>query len=189
MPVASTTIALAGGVLIGAGASLLLLLNGRLGGVGGIVAGALPPSRGDWAWRVAFAAGLLGGGELFAWLKPSVFGPSPAGLPLLAVAGVVVGLGARLGGGCTSGHGICGFSVPTKRNVDRPLLLGSALFGVGWGLSGYCPGPVIVSLAAGSTSTLSPAGLKGTSSSGISGGTGTSCWRESGLRRPATTSS
>jgi uncharacterized protein len=113
--------ALVGGVLIGAGASLLLLFNGRLAGVAGIVAGLLQRSPGERGWRAAFVIGLLGGGIVFGWLRPSAFAPSPVSLPLAALAGVAVGVGARLGGGCTSGHGICGVSRLSRRSIAATL--------------------------------------------------------------------
>jgi len=115
MDLSTAAAALTGGVLIGVAASLLLLLNGRLAGVGGIVAGLLQRPTGEWGWRAAFVGGLLAGGMLMALLSPSAFGPSPASTTVLVVAGAAVGLGARLGRGCTSGHGICGISRLSKR--------------------------------------------------------------------------
>lgn len=116
MSASAIAIAIAGGVLIGAGASLLLFFTGRLAGVGGIVAGLLQrsPERG---WRGAFVSGLVAGGVVFAWLRPEAFAVSQTALPLLAVAGVAVGFGTRLGGGCTSGHGICGVSRLSTRGI------------------------------------------------------------------------
>jgi hypothetical protein len=96
MSVSAVAIALAGGVLIGVGASLLLLLHGRLAGVGGIVAGLLPRSPGEWGWRAAFVAGLIVGGLAFARVQPAAFAVSPAAFPLLAVAGVAVGFAFRV---------------------------------------------------------------------------------------------
>ncbi len=121
MDVSAAGMALAGGALIGVAASLLLLLNGRLGGVGGIVAGLLHPPANEWGWRAAFVAGLLAGGVLLGALHPSAFGPSPAAPVLLVIAGAAVGVGTRLGGGCTSGHGICGVSRLSRRAIVATL--------------------------------------------------------------------
>lgn len=109
---------LAGGVLIGLAATALLWLNGRIAGVSGITAGALFPQRGDVAWRYAFLLGLIAAGALaLHWLPasaPSRVGFSPA---LLIVAGLLVGFGSRLGGGCTSGHGVCGLGRLSLRSL------------------------------------------------------------------------
>ncbi len=112
--------ALAGGALIGLAASLLMLLLGRVAGVSGVVAGlagvfAKDGSGGDdVAWRLAFIAGLLGAGAVAGVFAPELMtsstpmvGRSPQ---LMVVAGLIVGVGARIGGGCTSGHGVCGLS-------------------------------------------------------------------------------
>jgi uncharacterized protein len=112
---------LAGGALIGLSASLLLLFNGRVAGISGLVGSLLAPIRGDVAWRVLFFAGLLTGGLLLRWLRPESF-PAPSapglgGLALVAVAGVLVGFGSRLGNGCTSGHGVCGLSRASGRSL------------------------------------------------------------------------
>jgi len=108
--------ALAGGLLIGLGAAMLLLLNGRIAGVSGIVGGLLNPVRGDRAWRTAFVLGLLA-----APLVHGFFAPVPpvridAGAGLLVAAGLVSGIGARCGGGCTSGHGVCGLARRSPRS-------------------------------------------------------------------------
>jgi uncharacterized membrane protein YedE/YeeE len=109
--------ALLGGALIGAAASLLLLLDGRVAGVSGILAGALRPRRADRGWRLAFVAGLLAGGVALEIVRPGTIVPSAAPLWLLAVAGVAVGFGTRMGGGCTSGHGVCGVARLEIRSV------------------------------------------------------------------------
>jgi len=109
--------ALMGGIVIGLGAALLLFLDGRLAAVSGIVSGAFLPMRGEWGWRAAFVVGLLAAGATFAALRPSVFPPASGPLPLLGLAGLIVGFGSRLGGGCTSGHGICGLSRFSRRSL------------------------------------------------------------------------
>ncbi len=107
---------LAGGALIGASASALLLLNGRIAGISGIFAGILVPKSGDVAWRVLFFAGLLTGGWLLARWFPGAIGLSRQPLVVTILAGLLVGFGTRLGGGCTSGHGVCGISRMSGRS-------------------------------------------------------------------------
>jgi uncharacterized membrane protein YedE/YeeE len=110
--------ALGGGLLIGLSALLLLYLNGRIAGISGIVNGALARKKGDTAWRVAFALGMLAGGAAFWWLTPHAFVPRQGfPLPLLLVAGFLVGFGTRLGSGCTSGHGVCGLGRRSLRSL------------------------------------------------------------------------
>ncbi len=108
--------ALAGGVLIGAAAGLLLLLTGRMGGVTGIVAGAMTLQR-DAVWRAAFLGGLLTGGLLAPAIAPDAVIGFDESWGLLVVAGLLVGWGARFGGGCTSGHGVCGIGRLSWRSV------------------------------------------------------------------------
>jgi uncharacterized membrane protein YedE/YeeE len=115
--------ALAGGALIGVAASLLLVGLGRIAGVSGILAGALLPvdDADGRPVRRAFLVGLLAAGAVLAALCPSVFGAARAldgtSIAWLLVAGVVVGVGTRLGGGCTSGHGVCGISRGSRRSL------------------------------------------------------------------------
>ena len=121
MTFTSVALPLAGGALIGLSASLLLLLNGRIAGISGIVGGLLAPQRGDVAWRGFFLAGLLSGGGVLLMLRPEVFGTAPVPSALVLLAGVLVGFGTRLGGGCTSGHGVCGISRFQKRSMVATL--------------------------------------------------------------------
>jgi hypothetical protein len=109
---------LIGGALIGTSASALLILNARVAGISGIVGGLVEPRRGEVGWRVAFVAGLLLGGLVVAWLVPGSVVPRRAVAPtaFIAVAGLLVGFGTRLSGGCTSGHGVCGLSRFSKRS-------------------------------------------------------------------------
>jgi uncharacterized membrane protein YedE/YeeE len=109
--------ALAGGALIGIAASVLWLGAGRVAGVSGIVEGLFSRRGDDRVWRLLFLVGLGAGGLILAVLSPSVFGGSTRSLPLLAGAGLLVGFGSRLGGGCTSGHGICGLSRLSRRSL------------------------------------------------------------------------
>jgi uncharacterized membrane protein YedE/YeeE len=106
----------AGGVLIGLAAVWLLAANGRIAGVSGILHGLFQGKTAERAWRLAFLAGLIAAG--FAWRLYA--GPSPAREGFLgwaAVAGLLVGFGTRLGGGCTSGHGICGLGRLSLRSL------------------------------------------------------------------------
>lgn len=113
--------ALAGGVLIGISAALFILLNGRIAGITGIIGGLFKPAKGDAAWRVAFTLGLV-----IAPVVWVLFGKLPettieASYGLLIVAGLIVGYGARLGSGCTSGHGVCGISRLSPRSIIATL--------------------------------------------------------------------
>ena len=113
--------AAAGGVLIGLAAAILLLWNGRVAGVSGIAGGLLRPSRGDIAWRAAFLAGLVAAPFCYALartLSPITFDVS---LPAIALSGLLVGVGTRIGSGCTSGHGICGPSRLSLRSLVNVL--------------------------------------------------------------------
>ena len=109
---------LVGGLLIGLSAALLLLLNGRISGISGIVGGLLAPKNSDARWRAVFVAGLLLGA--FGY-ELAMGGAIPirmqASLPVLVVAGLLVGFGTRLGSGCTSGHGLCGIARLSKRSI------------------------------------------------------------------------
>lgn len=120
--------ALAGGGLIGLAAAMLLLVNGRLAGISGILGSVLVPTRGDIAWRVAFLAGLV--------LAPSVwliYTELPAlqidaSYPVLVIAGLLVGVGTRYSSGCTSGHGVCGLSRLSGRSLVATLTFMAAGF-------------------------------------------------------------
>ncbi len=113
--------AVAGGVLIGAAAALLVLLTGRIAGISGIVGGLLRPFPGDVFWRVAFVAGLVGSPLIYAAAGRVFAATIDAGYPALIAAGVLVGLGTRYGAGCTSGHGVCGVSRLSPRSLVATL--------------------------------------------------------------------
>lgn len=123
--ISSILFPLLGGALIGLSASLLLLANGRVAGISGVVGSLLAPTRGDIAWRVLFFGGLLTGGLLLAWQHPMSFAPpaplSVGRVALLVAAGLLVGFGTRLGNGCTSGHGVCGVSRGSVRSLAATL--------------------------------------------------------------------
>ena len=115
---------LVGGLLIGLAVTLMLLLNGRIAGISGIVGGLLAPKDGDTGWRVAFVVGLLIGAMAYIL---AVGGPAPvdvlASPPAILVGGLLVGFGTRLGSGCTSGHGLCGMA-----RISRRSMVASAVF-------------------------------------------------------------
>ncbi len=111
-----------GGVLIGLSASLLLWTNGRIAGISGIVAGAVVPSAVDKAWRVLFLLGLLTGTAGWFLLVENGFGVRSADPWLLWPAGFLVGVGTRMGSGCTSGHGVCGIARLSPRSLIATLV-------------------------------------------------------------------
>jgi uncharacterized membrane protein YedE/YeeE len=118
MAMGSVASAVLGGALIGAAASLLLVVSGRVAGISGILGGLLDRPHGDVAWRVAFLGGMLVAGLLMQAFAAGVIGaPAVASPGLLAVAGLLVGFGTRLGNGCTSGHGVCGMSRLSPRSM------------------------------------------------------------------------
>ena len=108
---------LAGGLLIGAAAAMLLLLNGKIASISGILGGVLRPRAADIGWRVAFITGLMAAPLLYRLAAPLPVVQIDAGTALLVVAGLLVGAGTRSGSGCTSGHGICGLSRLSPRSL------------------------------------------------------------------------
>jgi len=120
--------ALAGGLMLGLASALFILINGRILGISGIVGGLLRPRAGDTSWRLSFVLGLF--------VAPLLYGVS-TGLPQARVeaswvtvilAGVLVGLGTRIGSGCTSGHGVCGLSRLSPRSLIATLTFMGAGF-------------------------------------------------------------
>jgi len=112
-----------GGALIGVSVTLLLWFNGRLAGVSGIMNGVFNSPRDEMIWRLLFLGGLIIGAFLFNRLHPG-FVSLRQGYPwyLLLVGGFLVGFGTRMGGGCTSGHGICGIARFSQRSIVATLL-------------------------------------------------------------------
>ena len=107
-----------GGMLIGLAAVLLLLANGRIAGVSGIVGGLLSRKRGDIGWRMAFVLGLWLGGLVYWAARGALFEVALQATPaVMIVAGFLVGYGTRLGSGCTSGHGVCGIARFSTRSI------------------------------------------------------------------------
>ena len=114
---------LLGGMLIGLAAVLLLLANGRIAGISGIVGGLLARSTGDMAWRVAFVAGLWLGAIVYWLVRGEVFAVQlAAAWPVMLIGGLLVGFGTRMSGGCTSGHGVCGIARLSKRSTVATLI-------------------------------------------------------------------
>jgi uncharacterized protein len=113
-PVAS----LLGGILIGLSASAMLLLTGKITGISGIFAGVLRPANENTLWKACFLAGLLAGGLVLRSFLPRAFDFGVVrSWDVLALAGLLVGFGTRLGNGCTSGHGVCGVSRFSTRSI------------------------------------------------------------------------
>ena len=107
---------LVGGLLIGLAVTMMLLLNGRVAGISGILGGLLTLRTGDALWRAAFVAGLVLGALAYvsaADVPVAVVAP----LPAVLAGGLLVGFGTHLGSGCTSGHGLCGMARLSRRSV------------------------------------------------------------------------
>lgn len=118
----AVVVALAGGVLIGLSAVLLMLANGRTAGIAGIVGGLFGACAGEVGWRLAFIVGLVTGpfaATLFGAPLPEI--GIDASVPVILVAGLLVGFGSRLGNGCTSGHGVCGLARLSRRSLAATL--------------------------------------------------------------------
>jgi uncharacterized membrane protein YedE/YeeE len=109
--------ALAGGVLIGIAAAWFLLMDGRVLGASGLLGGLIPPSAGDWQWRLAALAGLIVAPSVAALLFVPARPTIAANPVTLVVAGLLVGFGTRLANGCTSGHGVCGLARQSRRSL------------------------------------------------------------------------
>ncbi len=113
---------LIGGVLIGLSALALLLFQGKIAGISGIVGGLLSPVPRDTLWRAAFVAGLVAGGLGVRWFSPEALSIDIVRSGgALALAGFLVGFGSRLGNGCTSGHGVCGIGRLSLRSLIATL--------------------------------------------------------------------
>lgn len=116
--------AIIGGVIIGVAVSIMLVFNGRVTGISGIVAGIMAPLRSDISWRVLFVAGLISGGLILNVVYPEAFMLRTNNMTLIdyALAGLLVGFGTVLGNGCTSGHGVCGISRFSMRSVIATIV-------------------------------------------------------------------
>jgi uncharacterized protein len=121
--------ALAGGVLIGLASLLAALATGKIPGISGLFSRILRPRKGDTAWRVVFILGLLAGAAFaFAAVEPAAIYRPLRSLAAAVAAGVLVGFGTRLSGGCTSGYGVCGIGLGSKNALVATLLfMGSGM--------------------------------------------------------------
>ena len=112
-----------GGALIGLSAVLLMMSTGRIAGISGIFSGLLNVHDDDKSWRVAFLAGLILAPVLAGLIGYGMAQPAlPSSWIVIAVAGLLVGFGTRLGGGCTSGHGICGIARLSPRSIAATIV-------------------------------------------------------------------
>lgn len=122
-------LALLGGALIGLASVLLMMLAGRIAGISGILGGCFTLAAGDKAWRLAFIVGLILAPVASGLLGYPVPTPQmPASWVTIVIAGLLVGFGTRLGGGCTSGHGVCGIARVSARSiVATAIFMGTAM--------------------------------------------------------------
>ncbi len=110
--------ALVGGAIIGLAVTIMLLFNGRVTGISGIVNGMLKPTTGDFLWRFTFVLGLFIGGLILKVIRPEAFTGSLNNTnTTVIIAGLLVGFGTIMGSGCTSGHGVCGISRLSPRSL------------------------------------------------------------------------
>lgn len=113
---------IAGGALIGLASSMFLLWNGRVAGISGVYGGLLLNREGDRSWRLLFVFGLVFAGLVTLLLAPAQVAPTAArSTPMIVLAGFLVGVGVRMGSGCTSGHGVCGISRMSRRSLAATL--------------------------------------------------------------------
>lgn len=114
---------LVGGALIGLASALMMLLAGRIAGISGILGGLIAPRANDRGWRLAFIAGLIAAPLVAALSGAALPAPTmPASLTLVAIGGLLVGFGTRMGGGCTSGHGVCGIARLSARSIVATVI-------------------------------------------------------------------
>ncbi|MBP0447805.1 YeeE/YedE family protein [Roseomonas sp. SSH11] len=118
-----------GGALIGLSVALLWLASGRIAGISGIIGGLIKPQSGEVGWRIAFLVGLIGAPLVYAIIQGAPPLSIEAGYGTLILAGLLVGFGTRLGGGCTSGHGVAGLARLSRRSITATglFLLAAAL--------------------------------------------------------------
>ena len=107
-----------GGVLLGISATFLLLMNGKIAGISGVLTGLMTPKSKDYSWRLLFFIGMITGGMLgVTWFGADIPAGFTTGTGVIAMAGLLVGIGTKLGNGCTSGHGICGIGRLSVRSI------------------------------------------------------------------------
>ena len=115
---------LTGGIILGIASAMFILLNGRILGISGILGGLMPPKVGDTWWRFAFLLGMFAAPTVFHAVMPAEWVTAPrieAGVLSVIGAGLLVGIGTRYAGGCTSGHGVCGLSRLSPRSLVATL--------------------------------------------------------------------
>ena len=118
-----------GGFLIGLSAVLLMLFHGRIAGMTGFVGAVLPPVASDWQWRAAFLAGAVAGPVIYSVASGNVLAIDvPVSKAMLIFGGLIVGVGVTYGGGCTSGHGVCGMARFSKRSFIATCVFMAATF-------------------------------------------------------------
>ncbi|WP_250454180.1 YeeE/YedE family protein [Caballeronia sp. ATUFL_M2_KS44] len=121
-------LSLAGGLIIGLAAAVLVLCNGRIAGISGILGGLLYLPRRDIGWRLAFLAGLVGAPVVAGWLGEPARVDIDTGWGTILLAGFLVGIGTRFASGCTSGHGVCGLSRGSVRSLVATVTFMAAGF-------------------------------------------------------------
>jgi len=121
--------AILGGSLIGLASVLLMAFHGRIAGMTGILAGILPPTQVDWAWRATFLLGAIAGPVAVAMFTgtPVPF-ENPVSLGAVIIGGFIVGVGVNYGSGCTSGHGVCGMARLSLRSIAATATFMAATF-------------------------------------------------------------
>jgi len=119
---------LIGGALIGLSAVLLMALHGRIAGMTGILTGIIPPLSADWPWRLAFLAGAIAAPLLLALAGKQIPFSVPVPTAALVAGGFLVGIGVHFGGGCPSGHGICGIARLSPRSFVAVATFMAAAF-------------------------------------------------------------
>lgn len=103
--------------MLGTASAFLFLIHGRIAGISGILGSLLQASTRDRGWRVAFLLGIAAAGLVAHGVAPAAIGASVRSLPVVILAGLLVGYGTRMGSGCTSGHGVCGISRFSTRSL------------------------------------------------------------------------
>ena len=121
-------LSLCGGVLIGLSAVFLMALHGRIAGMTGILAGVLPPLSSDWQWRALFLVGAIIAPLLYISAGNSIAFSVPISKSMLIIGGLIVGVGVTYGGGCTSGHGVCGIARLSPRSIVATIIFMIAAF-------------------------------------------------------------
>lgn len=121
-------LSLAGGVLIGLAATLLMAMHGRIAGMTGIMTGLIPPFASDLDWRAGFLVGAIAAPALYTLAGGTIPFAVPVSTAALAVGGFIVGVGVYFGSGCTSGHGVCGMARLSPRSIVATLTFMAATF-------------------------------------------------------------